>query len=200
MKLITTTPPSVEPVSLLEVKLHLRLAVDETSATAYNQEDDLLNALIKTAREKVEQYTGRALLTQTKKMYLDRWPDGNSKAIPYPPLQTVTSVKYRPVDSEAYTTFTDYEADIVSVPGRIVLKPNASWPSDVLHPLNPIEITFTCGYGATSASVPAAIRSAMLLIVADLYENRNGMNNQMVNYTWVISTLLASFRDRTFTV
>ena len=200
MKLITTTPPSVEPVSLLEVKLHLRLAVDETSATAYNQEDDLLNALIKTAREKVEQYTGRALLTQTKKMYLDRWPDGNSKAIPYPPLQTVTSVKYRPVDSEAYTTFTDYEADIVSVPGRIVLKPNASWPSDVLHHLNPIEIIFTCGYGATSASVPAAIRSAILLIVSDMYENRTDMTDRAVNYSGAINSLLTSFRDWTFII
>lgn len=200
MKLITTTPPSVEPVSLLEVKLHLRLAVDETSATAYNKEDNLLNALIKTAREKVEQYTGRALITQTKEMYLDRWPDGNSKAIPYPPLLSVTSVKYRPVDSATYVDFTEYEVDIVSVPGRIVLNPNASWPSDVLHPLNPIEITFTCGYGATATTVPAAIRSAILLMVSDLYENRTDMTDRAVNYSGAINNLLMSFRDWSFRI
>lgn len=200
MKLITTTPPSLEPVSLLEVKLHLRLAVDETSATAYNQEDNLLTALIKTAREKVEQYMGRALITQTKKMYLDRWPGGNAKAIPYPPLQTVTSVKYRPVDSATYVDFTGYEVDKVSVPGRIVLNPNVSWPSDVLHPLNPIEITFTCGYGATSASVPAAIRSAVLLMVSDMYEYRTDMTDKTVNYSGAITNLLMSFRDWAFRI
>jgi len=198
MRLITTVAPTVEPLALLETKIHLRLAVDEASATAYNKEDNLLNALIKTAREKVEQYTGRALITQTKKMYLDRWPNGKEIKLPYSPLQSVTSVKYRLSNTETYAAFTDYEVDIVSVPGRIVLSPDASWPYGELHPLNPIEIIFVCGYGAAATAVPSAIKSAMLLMVSDLYENRNDMTKAPVNYWGAVFNLLASYRDWTF--
>ncbi|WP_096232267.1 head-tail connector protein [Thermoanaerobacterium sp. RBIITD] len=57
MNLILIEGPELEPVSLEEAKLHLR--VDGT------EEDALISALISTAREFCESFTGRSLALQT---------------------------------------------------------------------------------------------------------------------------------------
>jgi len=52
------TQPTIEPITLAEMRLHLR-AYDGVTA-----EDDAIEALTKAAREWVEDYTGRALIEQ----------------------------------------------------------------------------------------------------------------------------------------
>ncbi|MDD3952213.1 MAG: hypothetical protein PHW59_13945, partial [Desulfobacterales bacterium] len=162
---------STEPVTLTETKIHLGLATTEAAAAAYTNQDALLNRLIATARTQAEQETGRALITQTKTLYLDEWPDGNEIRIPYPPLQTAT-VTYRLEDDDDYdNTLSTVDTDIVSEPGRVVLQPNESWPSGTLYTDRPIKIVYVCGYGL-AADVPEGIKSAILLKISDLYENR----------------------------
>jgi len=63
--------------------------------TATSVEDDLLDAIITSAREHIEDITSRALLTQTWDYYLDEFPSGNSIKIPFGNLATVTHVKYK---------------------------------------------------------------------------------------------------------
>ena len=83
MRLRLKTPPSVEPVSLEEAKNYLKV---ETA-----DDDTLISSLIKSARELIERYLRKALITQTWEMVLD---DGGSMVvIPRPPLQSVTSIK-----------------------------------------------------------------------------------------------------------
>ena len=116
MRIITTEAPATEPVSKADVKKHLRLATTDAEATAYTTEDALLDRLIATARIITEQETGRALITQTKTLYLDEWPGGNEIRIPYPPLQTAT-VTYRLEDDTGYdNTLSTVDTDIVSEP------------------------------------------------------------------------------------
>jgi len=171
MIITLTTAPAVEPVSATEVKKHLRLVTTTAEATAYTTEDDLLNRLITAARTQAEQETGRKFITQTMTMYLDRWPDERFIKVPYPTLQSAV-VTYRLSDDDDYDeTLTTADVDIVSEPGRIVLQPNESWPSGTLYTDNPIKITFVCGYGLAVA-VPENIKSAILLKLSDLYENR----------------------------
>ena len=57
MSLIQLIPPDQEPVSLVEAKAYTRVDGD--------QDDGLLRHLIKTARNVVETYTTRSLMTQT---------------------------------------------------------------------------------------------------------------------------------------
>lgn len=57
--------PELEPVTLAEMKLHLR---EFTSVTA---NDATINALIVAAREWAEDYTGRALIDQTWRLTID---------------------------------------------------------------------------------------------------------------------------------
>lgn len=172
MRITTTTAPTVEPVTLAEVKKHLRLATTDAEAAAYTSEDDLLNRLITVARTQAEQETGRAFITQTKTMYLDGWPDEDFIRLPYPTLQSA-AVTYRLEDDDDYDeTLSTVDTDIVSEPGRVVLQPNESWPSGTLYTDRPIKIVFVCGYGDDADDVPENIKSAILLKISDLYENR----------------------------
>ncbi len=138
----------------------------------YSPEEDDIESYITVARDMIEGHTGRRLINQTWNYYLDRWPISNTLKIPYAPLVSVSSVKYTDVDGvEGTLSTSDYDVDINSEPGRVVLKETASWPSVTLNPLNPINIEYVAGYG-TSTNVPKIIKHAIKLIVGDLYENR----------------------------
>jgi hypothetical protein len=94
-------------------------------------EDDLLIALITTARETVEAHTRRALFTQTWYLYLDRFPDKDYIEIPFGNLASVTSIKYKDTDGTetTMTVTTDYLVETNGDQhGRIVLPYGVSWP------------------------------------------------------------------------
>jgi len=138
-------------------------------------EDDLLNAIIYAGIEHIENLTGRKLLTQTWEYYLDEFPDGSIK-IPFGNLQSVTSIKYKDSDGTetTLTENTDYLVECnEDQTGNIVLPYGESWPSFTAWPSKPITIKFVCGW-TSAALVPYAIKAALKLICADMYENREG--------------------------
>ena len=63
---VLTTPPTSEPVMLRTLKHHLK--IENTD------EDEYIDGLISTAREWIEEMTGLAMITQTWRMTMDRWP------------------------------------------------------------------------------------------------------------------------------
>lgn len=156
------------------------LVVDPTSA-----EDSLLTAIIQASREYVEDLLSRKLLTQTWDYYLDDWPHdrpeqhyryGQKRAIdiPFGNLQSVTTVAYK--DAAGTTTTltenTDYYVEKNGeMCGRVVRPYGMPWPLVMLWPSQPIAIRFICGW-ASAALIPGKIKSAMLMIAADLYANR----------------------------
>jgi len=160
------TPPAVEPVSLTEAKLHLRLAVSEGDAPDYDQEDSKLSGLITAAREYVENHTRRALITQTWDVAFDCFPGGIDIALPFAPLQSVTSISYTGTDGNA-ATFAEFSADIFGNGAR--LQYGYSWPA--IQPGSRVTVRFVTGYGAESTAVPSGIKQAMLLIIGHLHEN-----------------------------
>jgi uncharacterized phiE125 gp8 family phage protein len=143
-------------------------------------EDDLLTALVTSARQYVEAVTRRQLITAVWDKFYNCWPTHNYIQLPHGQLQSVTSVKY--TDSAGVVTTmaatTDYIADTASEPGRIVLPYGIGWPSTTYYSVNPIAIRYTCGYGSTAASVPAGIRSAIKMLVEDMYEHRSATHNR----------------------
>ena len=167
MNVKLSSAPATEPLSLTEAKLHLHFDDDVTA------EDTLLTTLISVARSMVEQFTGRALITQTWEMYLDNFPNANFIKLPFGKLQSVTSITTTDSTGEetVLTATTQYLVNADSDPGRIVLPYAESWPSLEPYPVNPIKIIFICGYGA-AGTVPDPLKAAMKLIIGDLYENR----------------------------
>lgn len=146
MALQLITPPTREPLSLAETKAHLR--IDGTD------EDNLIRALIPSARRYCEGFLNRALLTQTWDLWLDAFPGKDHIDIPLPPLQSVTHIKYYDTDgTEATMDSADYIVDAVSEPGRIVLAYGESWPSTILRPAKGVVMRFVAGYAAYSGTV-----------------------------------------------
>ena len=159
-------------------------------------DDDYIDGLIVAAREHVENYLNRKLITQTWYAYLNAFPSDNFITLPFGSLQSITSIKYTDTD-ESQSTFStdDYAADTYSQLGRAVLDYGSTWPTTALWPNNPIVIEFVCGYGDARTDVPQAIRSAMKLVISDLYENRESkIVGTISTENKTVNRLLASYR------
>ena len=138
--------------------------------------DPELGGLIASAREMAEDFLQRALVTQTWRYALDAFPACGIINLPRPNLLSVTHIRYTDQDGDEQTLDTDtYSADIYSLPGRIVREYQQVWP--ITHNIpSAVRVTYTAGYGATAASVPAGIRHGLLLAIGDLYANRESVN------------------------
>jgi len=162
-----TTAAAAEPVSLTTAKLHLR--VDSTD------DDTILAIYISAAVGWVEEYLRRPLVARTITLKMDTFPAGQEIELPFPTVSAVSSVKYYdPAASLTTLSSADYWTVLAErhAPGLVILKDTAAWPSLQDDRPRAVEIVFVCGYGAAAADVPADIRNAILLIVAQLYENR----------------------------
>jgi len=187
-----TVNPYCEPVTLDEIKDHLRIE--------HNNHDSQLLGFIKASREWVEDFTRRALVQQTWKYYLQDWPSGDEFELPFPPLQSVTAIKYTDSD-DTQTTWDsdDYEVDTDSEPGRIILAYGETWPSTTLHPKNPIEIEYVAGYDDDGDSpadytvnIPESIKNAIKLDVEIRYDRPNADYKKVLEDTR--DSLLWSYR------
>jgi uncharacterized phiE125 gp8 family phage protein len=176
MNLRLYSAPAAEPVSVATAKTFLR--VDGSD------DDALITSLIKAAREKGEELSRRAFITQTWEQTEDYWPVnsfltglrspwqllsyGYVLQVYRPPLQSVTSVKYTdPNGVEA--TWTDYRVDTKSEPGKIIF---TTLPGVSLQKTGAITVRFVAGYGTAGTNVPERINDSILSLVAYWYENR----------------------------
>jgi len=167
LKLIVA--PSLEPLTLAEVKLYLRVDHDD--------EDEVVTRCAVAARQWAdgpEGFLGRALIDQTWELTLDRFPLREIR-IPLPPLLEVINVFYDdPGGVQQIMDPSDYSVDRVGQPGWIV--PVGSWPTP-LDAINTVRIRFRAGYVDTSFSpavgaVPEDIKAALLLYAGTLFDTR----------------------------
>lgn len=160
------TQPLTEPVSLAEVQRHLRIDVDTETPS--------LEVMLVAARQKVEAFLRRALISQTIQLTLDWGPAWVE--LPRPPLQSVTSIVVTGLDGADVTAST--ATYFVNQSARLVsLRPSAIWPTHI----TPAgwRCVYVAGYGDTPDKVPAAIKLAILNVTAALYDNR-GTLDQLV--------------------
>jgi uncharacterized phiE125 gp8 family phage protein len=163
MKAVLITPPSVEPFDTNEAKDHLHLSG--------NGENSLVDRLIKSARIQVERYLNRALITQTWDVQFDQWC--NELILPYPPVQSITHVKYFDTNGSEQTLSTNlYWKVLSSDPATIVRKYDTSYPEVEYGRPGAITVRIVCGYGNSGTSVPEPIKDAMKLLITDLYEHK----------------------------
>src|SRR4051812_48755612 len=93
-RLVETTSPTIEPLTLAEVKTFLR--VDQ------GNDDNLIGALITAARQFCESNTGRSLITRSYSLYTARGEAGRRPfTLPTPPLLSVTQVNIYAADNIA---------------------------------------------------------------------------------------------------
>ena len=167
MGLKLVTPPAVEPLSLAEAKTHLRLDT--------NTDDAYVSALITAARERVELFLRRALITQEFEYTIDGFPSGEID-LPRPPLRSIEWIKYIDTAGNLQTLSpATYVVDASSNEmGRVALAWNQFWPI-TRWSINSVVIRFSAGYGDKVEDVPQAIRHGILIEIANLYENREDL-------------------------
>lgn len=170
MFLRQTSPPAIEPISLAEAKLHLRVDIPD--------DDALILSLISAAREAAEGECNRAFITQSWQLVLDSFCDRDAVIdgaiwIDKATVNSIQSVQYMDMTG-AWQTMpsTDWVADLVSEPARITPAFGKIWPI-TMPQIGSVKINFTSGYGATADSVPYGIKAWMKLQIAALYENRS---------------------------
>jgi len=160
-------------------------------------EDEKILDMITAAREYCENYTGRALATQTIEAFADGFGALSYIELPKAPLQSVTSVKYKD-SAGAETTLTvntDYIVDTDSDIGRIVLPYGTSWPTFSPYPLNPVRIRYIAGYYASNPA-PRSIKQAVLLLIGHWYVNREAVGNVGGQIEFAVKALLRPYQAR----
>lgn len=191
--LLTVAYPAVEPVTLEQARLHLRLdAIDSNG----HPDDPLVEGLISAAREWSESFTGQTLAGIGYELRLDEFTD--SIELPVKPVREVTEITY--VDADDVTQTVDpelYELSADPFAPILTAATTNGWPEGT-----DVRISFTAGYLPEADSsglpfVPASIRAAMLLIIGHLYANREETTAQAMELLPMgVKSLLRPYRIR----
>lgn len=158
------TPPTLEPVTLSEVKEYIKLDG--------KAEDKYLESIIKAVRLALEGILGRSIMTQTIMLRLDAWPS-NVLNLPRPPLVSVTAI--RTLDEAGAKTVysaSNYYINTGGGKAQIVIKCASSLPSNYNRAHGGYEVEYIAGYGNEISDVPETIRQAVLQWVAAVYETK----------------------------
>jgi uncharacterized phiE125 gp8 family phage protein len=184
MRLVLHAEPATEPVTLAEAKAQCRVIG--------SAEDDFLDALVVAARQAVEEWCNRALITQTWDLTLDGFPPcGAPIDLPKGVLQGVSSITYRDVDGVARTwDSANYRVDASSrFGGRLFPVSGGEYPRTEDAPSS-VTIRFAAGYGTGADAVPRLLKVAVKMLVAHWYVNRESV------VTGTIATVLPDAVER----
>ncbi len=186
MALVLTSGPALEPISVADAKVHLRL---DGSA-----EDALIASLILTSRLHLESALSIALITQSWTLSLDAWPEA-SVMFPIRPVLAITSARVLSATNVATTiAASDYLLDGSGLKPRLV-RTGSAWPLPG-KAANGVEIAFTAGFGPAATDVPSPIRQALLMLVAHWYEHRDPIEigSSSSNIPKAVSDLMMPYR------
>lgn len=184
MRVVVVIPP--EPVvSLDEAKDRLRVLTSD--------DDALIEALIEAATAHIDGprgWLGRALGLQTLEARLDGF-GGGELALSNPPVVEVMSVKYLAAGTGIETTVAAGQYEVMG--DRLAPVFGAAWPTPRWQ-REAVRVQYRAGYEI----VPAPIRTAILLMVGDLYAFREtlvtGTIATVVPMSTTVDALLGPFR------
>jgi len=150
---IVTTPPAVVALDNALVKEWLRIDAGDTS------NDVVINTIGGAATQAFETYTNRALITQTRRA---TYGGGMTFRLVGAPFGTITAIESINADG----TFTAIASANYVYSAETGMVETTSWQT------YGVRITYTCGYGNTTATVPATANLAMMRYVSTNYEIR----------------------------
>lgn len=225
MRIDVVTQPTVEPVTLADIWDWLNLV--SSGSPASTPFDSKLSSMIAAAREEVEALTNRALVRQTVKLTLPRfprlwfgyyggfgyimdhatWPSRNDDKrhriieLPRPPLISVSSVQYYDTNNALQTVDT---ADYMVIRGGMpaVLQPiNNAWPDTYVRD-DAVQITFLCGYegsGSPANLTDGIPKGIIQAIKMTVEKNFNPMSaDQQKQLESAINASLAKYKVHKF--
>jgi uncharacterized phiE125 gp8 family phage protein len=156
-------PPDASVVLLADVKAHLRVSGTD--------EDALIQTYIDAAVSALDGWSGilgRCLITQTWAQDFDDFPAEDELRLPFPDVQGAT-VTYQ---SDGAQTFTAFQVVEDARGSKLVLDDGETWPDSYDRP-DAVTVEMDVGYGDDAAAVPSALRVAILMHVAQMYDHRS---------------------------
>lgn len=158
-----------EPVLMEEAWWHLR--VDDGGGP---NDDWIARVGIPSARQWCERYTGLSIGRRTLEMSLQCFPRADIE-LPRGPVAAIASVMYADASGAMQTIDPAlYELDVYRTPNALRAAYGTAWPA-ARDSANSVLIRYTAGFGLRGdpdMPLPPTIRSAMLLMLAHLFENR----------------------------
>lgn len=183
MKYILDTAPTSEPITLTEVKTHLRL-----SDTTFDTE---LATLQKAAREYVENYCNIVIMEATWLLKVDGIPTNRKIVIGRGSVTSIDEISYtdNAGSAQTLTADTDYITDGKQHPETVTILNTPDYDRDI-----PIIIEYTAGFD-DAANVPASLKIAILMLTAFYFENRGDV---AASVPFAIYNLLKPYRNQSF--
>lgn len=184
---VKTAAPASAPVTLVQAKAHLRVDHDD--------EDDKITAFVAAATEYLDGWTGilgRAIVEQTWRQDFDGF--ARCLRLPLAPVSAISSVTYLDANGDSQTVSSgDYQL-LADARGAFV-----RFDSDFAYPAvqsdGPnVHVTFVAGYSDDEADIPAPLKSAILLLAAHYYENREAAATPLEELPLGVKALLAPYR------
>lgn len=197
MALVLLTSATAPCVSLDEAKAALSISFDD--------DDGLIAALIDAAQSHLDAMLGRQIMPAKWRLVTDRFPMAAPLRLPRPPLIEVTLIAYR----DGMGSWQGMALEGIEIlPGgyqasSIMPASGESWPVTDCRP-GAVQVEFRAGYEPledspppdAASAVPAAIKRALLLLVAHWYANREASSIDVVvsDIPMGVDALLAPFR------
>ena len=160
MQVERLTIPASRAVTTADAKDYMRVDLAD--------EDALIDELIESAEQEIEQYAGIALLTQTARATYQGWPDLNTSCLSLPvgPVQDDATVSVT-VDGVAFTAFT---LSAGRYPALTFTEFDLAVLADAL-----IVVDYSAGWGDAGTAVPPDLLTAVKEQVLRLYDMRGGL-------------------------
>jgi len=202
--LVRSTEPANNPVTLAQAKLHLRIDNTDDDALISN----LITAATRWAEDYCDRTWCHTQWTMRLDSFYGSVgspvqfglrADGSNiegrqgtvpnldVELPRPPVVTATTatavaITYTPAAGASTATLaaTEYRVDRTATPGACRPLYGLTWPSHLVDQ-NSITVTWWAGYSADGTSVPAPVKSAILMIVAHLWSNRDAAQESALN-------------------
>jgi uncharacterized phiE125 gp8 family phage protein len=166
------TAPATRIISTADAKRHCRIEHDDDDA-----EISSFVAAVEGHLDAQNGILGRALITQTWRLNLNGAPSGNILRLAFPPVQSVTEIKYIDASGVEQTfAASNYRVILAGDDPFIELVNGASWPT-VQNRSGALWVNFVAGYGDSASDVPADLITAAKMLLGHLYENREAVQD-----------------------
>ncbi|MGL4727290.1 MAG: head-tail connector protein, partial [Bosea sp. (in: a-proteobacteria)] len=165
------TPPTLEPVTLDEAKDYLKID--------HEDEDELIESLIRAARHLVEAASGQMLIHQTWRLTFSAWLVMGRLRLPLEPLDAIIAARVFDAAGVAQTiALSALTIDAVARPPAILTVGSVPQPG---RAVNGIEIDVRVGHGPAPEDVPPPLRLAVLKLMAHWFENRGDATGERIS-------------------
>ncbi|HCT54890.1 MAG TPA: hypothetical protein DF712_20790 [Balneola sp.] len=157
------TPAANEPISTAEAKEYLRVT--------HTDDDTLIGRLITAAREYVENQSKLTLQTTVFADYLQDFPDEYIlEKAPY--IADSVTITYTNTSAGTSTlAAAEYQIDQSNPP---TISFDGTMPTTIDDDVvDNVKIQYSAGYGVAGSTVPEALRTAVMLMVAHFYDMRS---------------------------